>query len=245
MKHKSQKKSRLTKIPGKNWKRMGSTLACIALALIIASQNEVLTCKIAGSPAYVEISDGLYVSALIEEYEYGRIEASILDARTRIEETFGKLTSSPKMIITQNSAEADSLGSNATAHSHLSAFGQCLVFGPEGRNVDVFAHELVHAEVHSRIGWLTQLISIPVWFNEGIALIVDYRAPYLPTNIDIRESEVELVKSKNYGYQFFSDDAIKNYQASRLAVDPIDPKLLYSKLEEINSGKSFADAFGL
>lgn len=224
---------------------MGTSLACIALALIIVSQKDVLTCKIAGSPAYVEISDGLYVSALIEEYEYGRLESSILDARKRIEETFGKLTSNPKMIITQNGAEADSLGSNTTAHSHLSAFGQCLVFGPEGRNVDVFAHELVHAEVHHRIGWLTQLTSIPVWFNEGIALIVDHRTLYRPENIDIRENEVELVKSKNNGYQFFSDDALKNYQAARLAVDSIDPKLLYSKLEEINNGKSFADAFGL
>lgn len=245
MKQKRKMKSRATKKPGKNWKRMTTTLACIALALIIASQNEVLTCKIAGSPAYVEISDDLYVSALIEEYEYDRIKDSILDARKRIEETFGKLTSSPKMIITQNGAEADSLGSNTTAHSHLSAFGQCLVFGPEGRNVDVFAHELVHAEVHHRIGWLTQLLSIPVWFNEGIALIVDHRAIYLPESIDIRESEVELVKSKNYGYQFFSDDPIKHYQAARLAVDPIDPKLLYTKLEEINNGKSFDDAFGL
>ncbi len=240
-----QKTSRFRKKPTKSWKRMGTTFACIALALIIASQKEVLTCKIAGAPEYIKVSDGLYVSALIDESEHDGIMSSILDARKRIEETFGKLISNPKMVITQNSAEADSLGSNTTAHAHLSAFGQCLVFGPKGRNVDVFAHELVHAEVHHRIGWLTQLTSIPVWFNEGVSLIVDHRAFYLPENIDMQESEIEAVKSKEYGFQFFSDDALKNYQSSRLAVDSIDPKLLYSKLEAIKGGKSFGDAFGL
>lgn len=50
-----------------------------------------------------------------------------------------------------------------------------LILGPEGNNTDVIAHELCHDELFTRIGWWRVKRQIPQWFNEGLALMVDYR----------------------------------------------------------------------
>lgn len=50
-----------------------------------------------------------------------------------------------------------------------------LILGPDGNNTDVIAHELCHDELFSRIGWWRVKRQIPQWFNEGLALMVDYR----------------------------------------------------------------------
>lgn len=50
-----------------------------------------------------------------------------------------------------------------------------LVLGPEGNNTDVIAHELCHDELFARLDWWQIKRQIPQWFNEGLALMVDYR----------------------------------------------------------------------
>ena len=50
-----------------------------------------------------------------------------------------------------------------------------LVLGPDGNNSDVIAHELCHDELFTRLGWWRVKRQIPLWFNEGLALMVDYR----------------------------------------------------------------------
>jgi hypothetical protein len=50
-----------------------------------------------------------------------------------------------------------------------------VVLGPDGNNVDVIAHEVCHDELFTRLGWWRVKRQIPQWFNEGLALLVDYR----------------------------------------------------------------------
>lgn len=50
-----------------------------------------------------------------------------------------------------------------------------LVLGPEGNSADVIAHERCHDELLARVGWWRTSRQIPQWFNEGLALMVDYR----------------------------------------------------------------------
>lgn len=50
-----------------------------------------------------------------------------------------------------------------------------LILGPDGNDVDVIAHELCHDELFARLGWWRVKRQIPQWFNEGLALMVDYR----------------------------------------------------------------------
>lgn len=50
-----------------------------------------------------------------------------------------------------------------------------IVLGPEGNSADVIAHERCHDELLVRVGWWRTRQQIPQWFNEGLALMVDYR----------------------------------------------------------------------
>ncbi len=162
-------------------------------------------------------------------------------SKERIASTFGKMESGAKVVVTASSDEASYFGSNDWGRAHLSAIGQCVVLGPEGRSVDIAAHELVHAEVHYRVGWIKHFLEIPVWFNEGVALIVDHREFLLPENIQLNPEDIESVKSKEL--DFFGDNSWKNYQAARIAVDTLDTSTLYEKLEKINKGEGFEKVF--
>ncbi len=53
--------------------------------------------------------------------------------------------------------------------------GSWIVLNPDGLNVDVIAHEMCHDELFSRLGWMKAKSSLPQWFDEGMALMVDYR----------------------------------------------------------------------
>jgi hypothetical protein len=67
--------------------------------------------------------------------------------------------------------------SGSPANYFGTPLGTYVVISPQGLNVDVISHEMCHAELTHRVGWLTMTREIPQWFNEGIALMVDYRYP--------------------------------------------------------------------
>ncbi|SOD78762.1 hypothetical protein [Spirosoma fluviale] len=69
-----------------------------------------------------------------------------------------------------------------------------LVLGPEGNNADVIAHELCHDELFARLGWWRVKREIPQWFNEGLALMVDYRF----SNPSIWEQPDSLVQANPF-----------------------------------------------
>jgi len=53
-----------------------------------------------------------------------------------------------------------------------------ILLGREGMNIDVAAHEWAHAEFAQRIGIINKVIFIPTWFDEGLAMQVDFREKY-------------------------------------------------------------------
>lgn len=53
-----------------------------------------------------------------------------------------------------------------------------ILIGPQGRSVDVVAHELAHAELAQRVGFVRRELSVPTWFDEGLAMQVDHREAY-------------------------------------------------------------------
>jgi len=170
----------------------------------------------------------------------------ISDGKQRVDSTFGEMIASPKIILVSNEDEAAKFGANSTATAHYSPLGTCIVLGPKGQNVDVTAHELTHAEVGYRTGWFTHWLEIPVWFNEGVALLVDHRKPFLIENIQLGHKDVEDVKKLNTGMEFFDGaNTHKNYLASRLAVNSVEPLMLYEKLTLIRNGESFESVFNM
>jgi len=208
------------------------------------SQRHALACKFIRYSGYQEIAPNTFASASFNNKQNKILLSIINSGKSRVNITFGNMVSSPRVIIAATEDEASEFGSNAYGNALISPLGQCIVFGPKGQNVDVIAHEYTHAEVHFRVGWLNHYLNIPIWFNEGISLLVDFREPYLIDNIELTKEEINSVKNK--GEEFFSDKhVLKNYQAARVIVDSIDKSQLYDNLEKIKQGQDINSIFAL
>ena len=212
------------------------------LVLMLITQRHAIACEAVTFSDYYQIVPNLFVSNSFKHTNHA--SDYLAEARKRVDSTFGKMRASPKIVLVNSPQEAAKFGANTTATAHATPLGTCIVLGPKGQNIDVAAHELVHAELVERVGWFTYLVEIPVWFNEGVALIVDHRKPFLIENIALPPEAVEHVRTLHSGDDFFGDDnTYQHYLASRLAVQHVDPAMLYKNLEKIKNGERFENVF--
>lgn len=220
----------------------------ITAAIIVFSgiffQRHALACELLPALNYQQVEEEVFVDADFSKGEAQTIISLIESASQRIGALYGDTESAPRLFVTSSPLIAARWGANKTASMHRMPWRSCIVIGPEGQNVDVIAHEWLHAEIHQRVGFRRLLMEVPTWFDEGAALTVDYRAPFLPENINLSESEVEGVQALASGRAFFSGDIRANYQAARMAVLPlIAAESFYDDLELIARGESFENVF--
>ncbi|WDE06733.1 hypothetical protein SG34_007465 [Thalassomonas viridans] len=224
------------------FKIITAIMLLILLTTGFITQKYALACETVQFSEYKQVAANIFSSPGVENVQ--GVLRSIAEGKQRVGSTFGAMTASPKVVLVSTKDEAAGFGANSTASAHYTPMGTCIVLGPKGQNVDVAAHELTHAEIGHRVGWLRHLLEIPVWFNEGIALLVDHRKPFLIENIQLSQEEVKAVKKLDTSRVFFAGENIhKNYLASRLAVNEVEPSLLYEKLALIRDGASFEDVF--
>lgn len=219
----------------------------------------LVSCFILGTPLY--IFKGAIACEMAKPLGYDEIRPNIFvangnqrtpeslhfigDGARRVSHTFGATIASPMIILTDSAQESKKFFASGTATSHVSLFTTCIVVGPKGQNVDVLAHEFVHAEIYARLGWKVWVLDMPRWFEEGVSLLVDLRDPFLPENISLEQSDIEAVKNIFYGHDFYNENAFRNYQAARLAVDSIDKREFYANLEKMKQGHKFENVFGM
>ncbi|XPF94993.1 hypothetical protein ACM9HF_02975 [Colwellia sp. RE-S-Sl-9] len=207
--------------------------------LIGFSQRHALACEFIEYSNYSEIAPNIFVSGSFDLNQKENLLSNITLGKSRVNTTFGQMISNPKVVITTSDSEASDFDSNKYGKALLTPLGKCIVLGSEGQNIDVIAHEYTHAEVHYRVGWLNHLLNVPIWFNEGVALLVDFRKPYLLENIGLSPKDAEFVKNNEF------DFSIGSYQASRVLVDKIDKASLYQNLEKLKQGQDINSVFAL
>ena len=129
--------------------------------------------------AFEEIDDNIYInrsfSGSIEE-AIGRIDS----AKERVKDFFGDLCclEDTVIIICDDDLLLSRLGGDHdTKTCYFPAKKHYISVSDEYFNVDILAHELTHAELHTRLSESAQK-KIPTWFDEGIALQNDYREQY-------------------------------------------------------------------
>jgi hypothetical protein len=219
----------------------------LSLLLLISStfvvggftHRHALACEFINFSNYSEIAPNIFTSASFSLPQNKQLLSTVNLGKYRVNSTFGKMISNSKVVIVANESEASDFGSNVYGKALLTPLGQCIVFGPKGQNIDVIAHEYTHAEVHYRVGWFNHYLNVPVWFNEGIALLVDFRKPYLLENINLSQEEINAVKSNEF------DFSINSYKASRVLVDSVDKSSLYSNLAKLREGHDISSVFAL
>lgn len=207
-------------------------------------QRHALACELLPVLNYRQIHQHVFLQADITRGQVEGISELITAASARIGFVYGSPLSTPRFLLISDSQTAEKWGANTTASMHRLPWRSCIVIGPNGQNVDVIAHEWLHAEIQQRVGFFRFLIEIPVWFDEGAALTVDYRPPFLPHNIALSAAQVQRVKLLERGSDFFAGDIRTHYQAARLAVEPlIINDRFFDDLQRISLGERFDSVF--
>lgn len=201
---------------------------------------------------YEEVLDGVWLDC---EYtgDVDLIYDTVYDARNRVESFFGELKASPVLIITENESKLHRIGGDSDITSFsVGAVYSYISVGVEKWNVDTVAHELAHAEIHKRLfdGKISFDRTVPPWFDEGIALQLDYNTQYSWDALLRYTEDMTLLpdfeKLSNEEY-FYADDEetltynylAAKYEVGRWLLENGGEKELVKLLDAINRGEDF------
>ena len=180
---------------------------------------------------------------------HGAAVAAHHAAIERITRTFGAPVADPYIIYLDHPARFWPFVFSPYASTHFAGPRICVVAGPDGRNVDVLAHELVHAEVAARVGFWRRMTQIPVWFDEGAAMQVDDRAEFNSMAGETLSSTAFVEPLKSFG-AFFAvdpDTLTRHFTLAKSHVaawfERVGRGSFYRRLRAIRTGQSFDEVW--
>jgi hypothetical protein len=162
--------------------------------------------------------NSVYISQTATPKQHAQLRRNVQRAYDRIRRFWGGRRGQAILIYcpTQDEYEQYCIGGEGAGCSLGMPWGDSyLVLGPDGNNTDVIAHELCHDELFARLGWWRVKRQIPQWFNEGLALMVDYRF----SHPSVWERSTDLQRDSTY----MGDEPMKSF--------PGQPMLKLSDLE--------------
>jgi len=216
----------------------------LLIAAAVFTKRHALACEFLPLMGYAQLNSQLFIAPDGSPSQFEDVLNLFSSAGRRIGDVYGQPDSKPIFLITVDAETARRWGANETASMHRLPWGSCVIIGPEGLNVDVIAHEWLHAEIQHRLGFWNFLKEMPVWFDEGAALTLDYREPFIPGNIELSDQKINEIQHRVNGQDFFSGDIRENYQAARMAVDPLITKeTFFQDLQRIADGEAFDVVF--
>ena len=127
----------------------GLGAATLALAMPGAA-----ACALVNVANLESLPDGSLVDSSTPEQERARLHELIMEARGRIEAMYGAPRANPTTVFFQDSRTFWLLPVNEYGSTNFVGRRACVIVGPKGRNPDVVAHELMHAELADRVGAL-------------------------------------------------------------------------------------------
>jgi hypothetical protein len=205
-------------------------------------------CLAIGLYEFEAISERFFVPPNSSPAQKAEYESLIREARERIKNTFGEPEADPIIVFFDDPRSFSPLFLNAFGQAPFVGKRACVIIGPRGQSVDVVSHELMHSEMHHRVGARGMFWETPVWFNEGVAMQVDYRDDYtLPAQ---ETQHADYVRALATPSSFFvaDDKALtRNYASAKTIVASwamrTEPATLYSRLNALKRGAPFSEVF--
>lgn len=215
-------------------------MAATAFATVFPAPTACIAIEVFG---FEEVSERFFVPPNSSRSQIARYEELIQESRRRITLVLGKPEAQPIVVFFEDPRSFAPLFLNEVGQAPSVGKRACLIIGPRGQNVDVVAHELMHAEMHYRIGPWKMLWEIPAWFDEGVAMQVDFRERFIMSPDDLPDTS--YVRKLKGHRAFFAGE--HNYAAARREVadllDEYPANTLYANIERIRSGETFAQVF--
>jgi hypothetical protein len=162
-------------------RRFFSWLLFVIPALIISYYvlfPHLWHCQWIGYSDFRKVKSNFYTSPTTPPKYLQKATQSIEEARKRIAELWGKPVGDATIILCESTEQYHRYcnsdeGAGCSIGTPWGA--SFIVLNLDGLNTDVIAHEMCHDELFTRLGWWKTTREIPQWFNEGLALMVDYR----------------------------------------------------------------------
>ncbi|WP_062788593.1 hypothetical protein [Aquitalea pelogenes] len=125
-----------------------------------------------------EAQHGIYVQRSLSAAQQAGIVSMIESAQHELTDFWGPLQASPRILVCSDEGCFRRLGGGG--RRGMSLYDKVAVLSPRGSNVTIAAHELPMNEMHHRIGWWAFTVGrMPIWFDEGIAMIASDDLRYL------------------------------------------------------------------
>ncbi len=126
---------------------------------------------------FQEIQSSVFVEKSISKKQQDSLKSYVKNAKKRIVGFWGKQEGVAKIIFCKNAKTYKKYcqSSEGAGCSIGTPFGSWIILNTDGLNTDVIAHEMCHDELMTRVGWWKTKANIPTWFDEGLALMLDYR----------------------------------------------------------------------
>ncbi len=220
------------------------TAVGFGVAMFALASPGPTACALIDIAPFSRLADGTLVEADAGNDRRAAALNLLSNARMRIQDTFGPPRAKPVVVFFDDPHAFGPLKLNEYGSTHFVGTKACVMVGPKGQNLDVVAHELMHAELFERVGFWSRLTQIPVWFDEGLAMQVDYRPRYVLS----REASAQAknVRTLESARDFFLQDGdllTKNYAMAKAEVanwlDDAGRASVYDRLERIRAGESF------
>ena len=197
------------------------------------------------------ISNNIYIDPQLEKSEYEKIITLLSKSKARIISKYGSFTAMPVIVITGTKDNAKKYGLGAFPGKAFAApWEEYIVINHQAHDVNLVAHELMHAQVREILGYWAYQIKIPTWFDEGVAMQVDHRESYKVDYKLFSQQEMNRVKTLNSPAKFWTNSKeqdIKNYRTAKAAVQKMlaqyPPNTLYTMLLKIRQGGEFSSIF--
>lgn len=170
---------------------------------------------------YREVAVKIYVDPATTQAQVDSLLWAIEIAKERNKMLWREEIPPVSIIFSSTHQNAGKLSPRA-AYSYATFFGSFLggfiAVQPEGLNTDILSHELCHAILHEKLGWYRHYFKIPTWFDEGLAMQVDYREGFDVEQFQkVDEKRVEITTLKDTEF-YRQEEAYYYYLAAKKEV---------------------------
>jgi hypothetical protein len=156
----------------------------------------------------------------------------------------------PKIIFCYSNELYNKYSRGAVGKTVFSPLGAFIIIGMNFIDLDKISHEICHTELFSRLGYFKITREIPVWFNEGLALQVDYRKEFSRERFlfvkDSIKSDPKL-SEMNTVENFYNKDYYIHFLKAGYEVgnwlDNAGNEGLKNLISGINNGKDFRELY--
>ncbi len=167
----------------RRWK-LSVLLAIIVVGLAVAfaeSNPYLFRCLVLSRFLLDEIETGVYVEPTMGSVARVDLQSDVRHAGERVQGLFGDQIGEPVILAgeLETFRQFGAGSGDDFSITRTSPIADYVVLGRQGANVDCISHEMVHVEMHARLGWWKyHHEAIPAWFEEGAAMYVDDRPAF-------------------------------------------------------------------